>query len=78
MEVREDYPHTLLAVDITDAEHEKYWNKYKYDIPVLHLNDQYWIKHRLSTEEAIHGLKSFAEGKFVSPAGEPNAAATER
>lgn len=76
--VREEFPHTLVAVDITDDKHEEYWDRYKYDIPVLHLNDRYWTKHRLSEDEAVEGLKAFVEGTFVSPAGEPNAAAMER
>ena len=39
-------PHTLEAVDITDAEHAQWWDRYKYDIPVLHVNQAYWAKHR--------------------------------
>ena len=42
----ETQPHTLRAVDITDAEHEQWWGRYKYDIPVLHIDDVYWAKHR--------------------------------
>ena len=76
--ISEDYPHTLVAVDITDDDNKVFWEKYKYDIPVLHLNDLYFAKHRLSREEAIEGIITCKEGKFVSPSGEPNAAAMER
>lgn len=76
--ISEDYPHTLVAVDITDDDNKVFWEKYKYDIPVLHLNDFYFAKHKLSREEAIEGIISCKEGKFVSPSGEPNAAAMER
>ena len=39
-------PHTLEAVDITDAENVQWWKRYKYDIPVLRINGIYWAKHR--------------------------------
>ena len=39
-------PHTLEAVDITDPSHQEWWEKYKYDIPVLHIDGMYWAKHR--------------------------------
>jgi thiol-disulfide isomerase/thioredoxin len=76
--VRENHPHTLLAVDITDAEHNEWWQKYKYDIPVLHLNGCYWTKHRLTPEQAVEGLTAVKQGTFASPIGEPNATAQER
>ena len=43
-------PHTLEAVDITDAEHAQWWDRYKYDIPVLHVNQAYWAKHRRAAQ----------------------------
>lgn len=42
----EQHPHSLEAVDITDAENAQWWAKYKYDIPVLHIDGIYWAKHR--------------------------------
>mmetsp|Transcript_3285 Transcript_3285/g.4741 ORF Transcript_3285/g.4741 Transcript_3285/m.4741 type:complete len:203 (-) Transcript_3285:91-699(-) len=75
--VQDQEPHTLQAVDITDPEHEVWWSKYKYDIPVLHLNDQYWIKHRLDVTEAIDGLRQAREGTFVEQQGDPDAGAME-
>ena len=70
--------HSLDAIDITDEEHAVYFDKYKWDIPVLHLNGEYWAKHRLSKEEAEAGLKAAIDGSFVSPFGEPNAKEMER
>jgi len=78
VEVKEDEPHSLYAIDITDDEHVEWFNRYKYDIPVLHINGEYWIKHRLTKEEALEGFKSSRSGKFVSPKGEPDAAKMER
>jgi glutaredoxin len=76
--LRTDLPHTLEQVDITDPEHEMSWNKYKYDIPVLFVNDQYWTKHRLNEEEARQALIEASQGKFVSRRGEPDAGALEQ
>ena len=71
----EQQPHTLEAVDITDEEHAGWWDKYKYDIPVLHIDDMYWAKHRISLEDSQEALKQAAsegltlEGKAQSDAG---------
>ena len=39
-EVKPNIDHALDAVDITDPEHQEWWDRYKYDIPVLHVNGQ--------------------------------------
>lgn len=77
--LRTEFPHKLEAVDITDADQRTWWDKYKYDIPVLHLNGHYWTKHRLTKELAVSGIVACREGRFQSPRNdEPNAAAAER
>jgi thiol-disulfide isomerase/thioredoxin len=73
-----DCPHSLEAVDITDADKTDIYEKYKYDIPVLHVNGQYWTKHRITAEEAVQGITEAKEGSFNSPSGEPDAGALER
>ena len=77
-ELRESHPHSLSQMDITDPEHTEWFDKYKYDIPVLHVNGQYWTKHRLTADEVIKAFASVQEGTFQSPRGEPNAAEMER
>jgi glutaredoxin len=76
--LREELPHSLEAVDITDLGHEDWYEKYKYDIPVLHVGDQYWIKHRISEEEAREGLRAARMGQFSVRKGEPDAGKMER
>lgn len=78
LEIRDSHPHSLEQVDITDAGNQSYFNRYKYDIPVLHLNGVYWTKHRLSKDEAIQAMVSFNDGSFISPSGEPDASRLER
>lgn len=77
-EVRETHPHSLTQMDITDNDQARWWQRYKYDIPVLHVNGQYWSKHRLTIDQARQGLAAAQDGTFTSPPGEPNAAAMER
>jgi glutaredoxin len=74
--VREENPHSLLQKDITDD--SDLYERYKYDIPVLHLDGKYWTKHRLAIDEARNALTQAQEGLFESPPGEPNAAKLER
>ena len=76
--VRESHPHTLEAVDITDEDKFDWFDKYKYDIPVLHIEGKYWGKHRLTSEVAIEGLEAAKAGTFEVQAGEPNAGEMER
>ena len=84
--IRSTHPHTLQAIDITDPEHKDYYDKYKYDIPILHIHGNYWIKHRLTKEEAIQGIEEMIQQKekegvwkFESrKAGEPDAGAMEQ
>ena len=76
---QDDYPHSLEQIDITDEEHTKWYDMYKYDIPVLHINKSYWTKHRLDETEAKNGLKEALEnGDFQPRRGQPNAAEMER
>jgi hypothetical protein len=81
-ELRFDYPHALVAVDISDDDQGYYWDRYKYDIPVLHLNSVYWTKHRLTKADAQKTLTAVAAGTWQpSPNAareEPNAAQHER
>ena len=67
--------HSLEQVDITDDNHQEYFDKYQYDIPVLHVEGVYWTKHRLTVAEAVAALEDVQRGKFVEQEGEPNAAA---
>jgi thiol-disulfide isomerase/thioredoxin len=78
VEMRDEYPHSLEQVDITDDGNEDWFSKYKYDIPVLHMGDRYWIKHRMDVAEAKMGLTEATEGDFKSRDGEPDAGATEK
>lgn len=77
--VRGQQPHRLMAVDITDPDKSYWYQKYKYDIPILHLNGRYWVKHRLTKEQALSDLEAARIGSFVEKLeDEPDAGAMER
>ena len=71
-------PHTLESVDITDADKAHWWAKYKYDIPVLHIDGSYWAKHRITLDGALDALATASEGAFEAQRGEPDASRLER
>lgn len=73
-EIRHEYPHSLILMDITDRCYEQWYERYKFDIPVVHINDHYWAKHRLTRKQAIEGIQAANAGTFQSPKGMPNAA----
>ncbi|KAL0965011.1 hypothetical protein UPYG_G00275620 [Umbra pygmaea] len=49
--VLEPYKHRYIfqQVDITLPENQMWWDKYKYDIPVFHLNNKFLMMHRVNT-----------------------------
>ncbi|KAM4615253.1 glutaredoxin-like protein C5orf63 homolog [Polymixia lowei] len=50
-EVLEPYKHRYIfqQVDITLPENKVWYDRYKYDIPVFHLNGQFLMMHRVNT-----------------------------
>ena len=77
-ELSVDIPHTMQAVDITDDGHSDWWDRYKYDIPVLHLNDQYWTKHRLDADSAKVALQAAIDGSSATRADNATASTSGR
>jgi len=76
--LREEQPHSLEAIDITDSDKTDSWDRYKWDIPVLHIDGKYWTKHKLEAGEAVEALTKAKNGEFEEQSGEPDAAAMER
>ena len=76
--LREECPHSLEAIDITDEGKEDIYDKYKWDIPVLHIEGKYWTKHKLTSDEAVEAITKATNGEFEVQRGEPDAGALER
>jgi len=76
---RVDIPHTLRMIDITHPQNTYFFDKYKYDTPILHMGNQYWTKGRtLTSKTAALSLHMSATGFFQPGRDEPNAAEMER
>jgi hypothetical protein len=50
---------------------------FRYDIPVLHINEMYWTKHRITIDDAIAGFIEARNGQFSLRHGEPDASRLE-
>uniref|UniRef100_A0A8D2LLG4 Glutaredoxin-like protein n=1 Tax=Varanus komodoensis TaxID=61221 RepID=A0A8D2LLG4_VARKO len=46
----------LQEVDITLPDHSAWFEKYKYDIPVFHLNGQFLMKHQVDIQKLENEL----------------------
>jgi hypothetical protein len=62
----------LVQVDITRPENKPWFAKYRYDIPVLHLNGAFLAKHRITLDFLNESLTSAERGERVAVAGDPN------
>lgn len=70
--VSRESPHILELVDIDDPEHQSWHDRYKYDLPILRINDIYWTTARLTVHEAKAGIYAATAGFFVKGRSEPN------
>lgn len=80
---RDTSPHSLQLVDITDPDKTDWWNRYKYDIPVLHVDGAYWAKHRITPDLARDAIATAQRCRregipFPASSGQPNAAKFEQ
>ncbi|CAG8696698.1 5586_t:CDS:2 [Cetraspora pellucida] len=66
-QVGKKIPFDLIQKDIKLSENSIWLHKYKYDIPILHLNDQFLFKHKVKQDKLELVLKRFQEtGKIPS------------
>ncbi|CAB4417431.1 DUF836-domain-containing protein [Rhizophagus irregularis] len=63
--VQKRIPFDFEQKDIKVPENLSWFEKYKYDIPVLHLNDQFILKHRVEQDELEKILRKFKETGIV-------------
>ncbi len=59
---------TLKEVDITKSENRDWYMKFRYDIPVFHLNGKYLMKHRVDTtllEQELTALSNTSSDEWV-------------
>ena len=63
-------------MDITDRGNIKFFRAYKYDIPVLHIQGEFFAKHIVKLDEVIRKLEEAKEMSVCRPReGEPTVSA---
>ncbi|KAG9292860.1 hypothetical protein G9A89_016222 [Geosiphon pyriformis] len=55
----------LEQKDIYAPENQEWFRKYKFDIPVLHLNHQFLFQHRIKEETLEGTLKKYLETGII-------------
>jgi hypothetical protein len=72
--------HSLYIVDVALESNQKWYGKYKYELPILHMGNFYWMKRRDLTNKIAEGSLSIAmhTNLFPPERDEPNAAEMER
>ena len=63
----------LETIDISDKkQHMDYFRRYKWDIPVLHIDGKFAFKHRMQLADFEVAMEEAERGSFVERAGEPD------
>mmetsp|Transcript_48678 Transcript_48678/g.58701 ORF Transcript_48678/g.58701 Transcript_48678/m.58701 type:complete len:245 (-) Transcript_48678:66-800(-) len=72
--------HQLLVVDVSHEKNAKWYAKYKYDLPVLHMGNLYWTKGMYLTSKVVSASLHLASDGDQFPVGrnEPNASYMEK
>jgi hypothetical protein len=71
--------HTLCYVDVGIEDNKEWFGKYKYDLPILHMGDLYWMRGRdLTNVMAVNSIYLASKGLFEPGRDQPNAADMER
>ncbi|KAG0178669.1 hypothetical protein DFQ28_003882 [Apophysomyces sp. BC1034] len=67
LKVQKQTPFSLSVLDIHKEECPKeFADKYMFDIPVVHLNDQFLMQHRVPEDKLLESLKAYEKtGKIV-------------
>lgn len=63
----------LRHVDISQPANAAWYARYRYDIPVVHLNGVYFAKHRISLDAFHSALDLAADGNLAPSPDEPDA-----
>ncbi|KAI8329814.1 thioredoxin-like protein [Chlamydoabsidia padenii] len=60
LRVQQEIPFELKVLDIHKSECPKeFADRYMFDIPVVHLNDEFLVQHRISQDKLVDALKKY-------------------
>ncbi|KAJ2799628.1 hypothetical protein H4R20_004360 [Coemansia guatemalensis] len=57
-QVRKQVPFEISEVDIRKPGNERWFDEYKYDVPVIHVNDEFLLWHRVNVADTVAKLKA--------------------
>ncbi|KAG2191783.1 hypothetical protein INT46_000182, partial [Mucor plumbeus] len=68
LKAQQKVPFSLKVLDIHKKECPKeFRDKYIFDVPVLHINDQFLMQHRVPEESLIEAIKLFETTGKINP-----------
>ncbi|KAI8324203.1 DUF836-domain-containing protein [Martensiomyces pterosporus] len=56
-QVRQQVPFEIEEVDIKKPGNEQWFEEYKYDVPVIHANNEFLLWHRVNIPETVSKLQ---------------------
>ncbi|OLY79291.1 Glutaredoxin-like protein C5orf63-like protein [Smittium mucronatum] len=59
--VNEKIPFTIYEVDIKAPENKKWFDEYRYDVPVVHANGKFLLWHQVDVPRAIEKLQEITK-----------------
>ncbi|KAJ2354829.1 hypothetical protein IWW50_006050 [Coemansia erecta] len=59
--VRRQVPFDVTEVDIKKPGNEKWFDEYKFDVPVIHVNDEFLLWHRVNIDDTVQKLKAIQQ-----------------
>ncbi|KAJ2713996.1 hypothetical protein H4R19_001962 [Coemansia spiralis] len=57
-QVRAEVPFEISEVDIRQPGNERWFDEYKYDVPVIHANGEFLLWHRVNVPDTVAKLKA--------------------
>ncbi|KAJ1994447.1 hypothetical protein GGI25_001501 [Coemansia spiralis] len=62
-QVQQQVPFDISEIDVRKPGNEKWFEEYKYDVPVIHVNDEFLLWHRVDVAETVAKLKAIQSSK---------------
>ncbi|KAI7901678.1 uncharacterized protein BX663DRAFT_513653 [Cokeromyces recurvatus] len=69
LNVQKKKPFALKVLDIHNKEEcpKEFSDKYMFDIPVVHLNDQFLMQHRVSEDSLLNAIQLYESTGKINP-----------
>ncbi|KAJ2031590.1 hypothetical protein GGI01_002972 [Coemansia sp. RSA 376] len=65
--VHQRVPFEMKEVDIRQPGNEKWFEEYKFDVPVIHANDEFLLWHRVNVDDTVAKLQEIIKNAAREP-----------